>query len=111
MVKNLKALREEHGLSQQKLGELLGMTQQAIFKYERTTIEPDIDTLMRLADILHTTVDYLIGRTSSDGDVPNRMNFTDEEERCIRQLRRQPQEVRDSFYGLVSSLSGKTKSV
>ena len=34
MVKNLKTLREDRQLSQQKLGEQIGVTQQAIYKYE-----------------------------------------------------------------------------
>lgn len=61
MVKNLKKLREENKLSQQALAEKLGITQQAVYKYERTVIEPDIETLIKLANIFHVSVDYLIG--------------------------------------------------
>lgn len=63
MVKNLKLLREERGLSQQKLAEMLNTTQQSIFKYERTKSEPDIATLIQLADIFEVSVDYLIGNS------------------------------------------------
>lgn len=61
MVKNLKKLREENKLSQQALAEKLGITQQAVYKYERTAIEPDIETLIKMAGIFGVTVDYLIG--------------------------------------------------
>lgn len=61
MVKNLRLLREKHGLSQQSLAEKLGITQQAVYKYEKTSVEPDISTLMQLAKLFNVSVDYLIG--------------------------------------------------
>ena len=61
MVKNLKKLREENKLSQQALAEKLGITQQAVYKYERTAVEPDIETLIKMACIFGVSVDYLIG--------------------------------------------------
>ena len=61
MVKNLRLLREEKGISQQKLADMLNISQQAVFKYEKTASEPDISTLIKLADIFDVTVDFLIG--------------------------------------------------
>lgn len=106
MVRNLKSLREEHGLSQQRLAELIGLTQQAVYKYERTSIEPDIDTLIALADVLHTTVDHLIGHDNSSA--PD-IKLTDEEAKCIRSLRKQSPEIRKNFYRLAESISPKSK--
>ena len=53
--KNLRLLRDEKGLSQQKLAEMLNITQQTIFKYEKILVEPDIETLIRLSDIFDVT--------------------------------------------------------
>lgn len=64
MLKNLKALRESTGISQKQLAETIGVSQQSINKYENHNIEPDIDTLIRIADYFNTSVDYLIGHTS-----------------------------------------------
>ena len=61
MVKNLKALRSQHGMSQQQLAAVLGISQQAINKYENHKIEPDIDTLCKMADFFDTTIDFLVG--------------------------------------------------
>ena len=61
MVKNLRLLREEKEISQQKLADMLNISQQAVFKYEKTASEPDISTLIKLADIFDVTVDFLIG--------------------------------------------------
>lgn len=65
MVKNLKKLRTEKGISQQKLADILGTSQQAINKYENQNCEPDIDMLISMADYFGTTVDYLIGKDDS----------------------------------------------
>lgn len=107
MVKNLKTLREEHGLSQQKLAEQLGLTQQAIYKYERTSVEPDIDTLIAMAELLHTTVDHLIG---NDTDSDTGINLTSAEAECIRHIRRQPPDVRENIFRLAESMDSYRNS-
>lgn len=61
MIKNLKKLRNEHGLSQQQLADSIGVSQQSINKYENHNIEPDIATLMAIASLFNTTIDYLVG--------------------------------------------------
>ena len=63
MLENLKKLREEAGISQKQLAEFIGVSQQSINKYENHNIEPDIDTMIRIADFFNTSVDYLIGHT------------------------------------------------
>lgn len=63
MIKNLKTLRLNSGLSQKQLGDLVGVSQQSINKYENHDVEPDISTLILLADCFKTSVDYLIGNT------------------------------------------------
>ncbi len=62
MVKNLKKLRLQKGISQQKLGEILGISQQAINKYENHNSEPDIKMLIAIAEYFNTTIDYLVGK-------------------------------------------------
>ncbi len=62
MVANLKELRQKRGYSQKALADKLGITQQAIYKYENLSVEPDIQTLIAIADIFNVSVDYLIGR-------------------------------------------------
>ena len=68
MIKNIRLLRESHGVSQQKLAEAVGLTQQSINKYENHKIEPDIATLMLIADLFHTSVDFLIGHTEAQAE-------------------------------------------
>lgn len=63
MLENLKKLREDARVSQKQLAEFIGVSQQSINKYENHNIEPDIETLIRIADYFNTSVDYLIGHT------------------------------------------------
>ncbi len=65
MIKNLKTLRNEFKISQQKLADAVGVSQQSINKYENQDVEPDIAILIKIADYFSVSVDYLVGRTSS----------------------------------------------
>lgn len=62
-MNNLKALREEKRISQQRLAEHIGTNQQNIHRYENGFYEPDIRTLKLLADFFDTSIDYLVGNT------------------------------------------------
>ncbi|MBQ7466531.1 MAG: helix-turn-helix transcriptional regulator [Clostridia bacterium] len=56
-----KELRTDKNISQQTLSEILSVTQQTISKWEKGLREPDIDTLIKIAEIFGCSVDYLIG--------------------------------------------------
>ncbi len=57
----LKALRKERKLSQAALSVQLGVTQQAVGKWETGRSTPDPATVARLAALLGTTTDSLLG--------------------------------------------------
>lgn len=56
----LQALRKAQNLSQEALADQLGVSRQAIGKWESGSALPSIDNLLELAAILNTTVDYLL---------------------------------------------------
>ena len=58
----LRELRRRKKLSQAKLGKLMGVTGQTILNWESGIFEPNIDQLIKLANIFNVSVDYLIGR-------------------------------------------------
>ena len=66
-MKRLAELRKERNLSQAELANILHVSQQAICKYELGQAEPDIYTLKGIADVFHTTVDYLVEYDSGIG--------------------------------------------
>lgn len=60
--KRIAEHRKRLGLTQDQLAEQLGVTAQAVSKWENDQSCPDITTLPRLADIFGTSVDALLGR-------------------------------------------------
>ena len=58
----LKEKRKEAGLSQTELAARVGVTSRTIQNYELGTRKPqNVAVVQKLADVLHTTTDYLLG--------------------------------------------------
>ncbi len=60
-MNRIKELRLEKGLRQIDLAEQLGVLQSTISYWENGRVEPDIESLMKIANIFGTTVDCVIG--------------------------------------------------
>lgn len=102
MLTKLKLLRKERGLSQQYVADAVGISQQSINKYENHNVQPDLDTLKKLADLFHTSIDYLVdhevqqssvvGQTvillnlEESGMVSNYRRLTEKQKTCLRLL-------------------------
>ena len=52
----IREYRREHGLTQEEFGKLLGVSAQAVSKWERQTCYPDITFLPDLASLLGCSV-------------------------------------------------------
>lgn len=61
LADRLVELRKENKLSQEALAEKLGLSRQAISKWERAEASPDTDNLIALADLYGLTLDQLLG--------------------------------------------------
>jgi len=64
--KRLRECRKIKGLSQNELASLLHTNHSVIGKYERDDVKPSIDVVKRLADVLNTTIAYLLGEAGTD---------------------------------------------
>lgn len=60
--KRLNELRQEEGITRAELAKRLNVSVRLISYWENGERECSFDTLIALADILHTTTDYLLGR-------------------------------------------------
>lgn len=60
--KILKELREQQCLTQNDLATALNTTQRKVSYWESAKIEPDLESLWRIADFFDVTIDYLLGR-------------------------------------------------
>ena len=64
---NIMRLRKENDLTQEQLANGLGITYQAVSKWETGVSSPDISMLPLLADIFEVSIDELFGRPAPAG--------------------------------------------
>ena len=57
---NLKKIRKEHNLSQEQLADDLGVSRQAISKWESSTAYPEMDKIITLCDKFNLNIDDLL---------------------------------------------------
>lgn len=67
----IKELRKKHKMSRKELGERLGVSVSAIGMYEQGNREPDSAKLEMLCEIFGVTLDYLIGRKTTQRTLPH----------------------------------------
>jgi len=66
----IQVLRKAKGMSQEDLADKIGVSRQAISKWESGQSSPDIENVILLSDIFQVTTDYLLkGIESKDNDV------------------------------------------
>lgn len=89
----LKDLRKQAGLTQVDVAEKLGISQPAYASWERGVKKPTQENLVKIAQILNVSVDYLVGNSEEKADELDniellfRMNskgLTDEEKEIFR---------------------------
>ena len=59
-AERLIQLRKEHGFSQEELAAKLGVSRQAVSKWERGEASPDTDNLIALAKLYQISLDELL---------------------------------------------------
>ena len=74
IANRLCAYRKHHGLSQEELADRIGVSRQAVSKWERTEASPDTDNLIRLSQMYGVTLDDLLytdpGASAEEKDTP-----------------------------------------
>ena len=64
-MKNLKLLRQKKNVTQVRLSVAIEVSQETISAYESGKALPSADTLIKMAEFLDTSVDYLLDRTNN----------------------------------------------
>lgn len=79
--------RRELGLSQEQLGQEMGVSRQAIYKWESDATVPEIDKLIALSRRFGVSVGWLLGEEeSAEAQEPGGEPLTEEQIRLIQQL-------------------------
>lgn len=79
-MKRIKILREKRNITQVRLGTEIEVSQETISAYENGKVEPKLDNLIRMADFLNTSTDYLLGRIEDDTPLVDTINEVVDEE-------------------------------
>lgn len=89
----IKRERLKRGMSQQQLGDLLGVTKVSICGYETGTRTPSLETFAEIVNILEVSPDYLLGRdvnAVSDTEEPYSVVLAKEDLDIIDNIKKHP---------------------
>lgn len=59
----LKELRKEKNMSQKALADVLNTTNSSVCDWERERNEPNLETLVKIAEFFDVSTDFLLGKT------------------------------------------------
>ena len=95
LAQRLQQLRRQKGLSQENLAEQLGVSRQAVGKWESGAAVPELEKLLELCRLLDTDLNTLLGlesraeQTDADPAQAQPQGFTEEQMALLRQLIRE----------------------
>ena len=103
MIK-IKDARKEKGLKQYQLAEKVNVSFQTISGYETGYAKPQIEILIKIADVLETTTDYLLGRESEIGIINANANLASDEVQLLDLYRQMNFQDKNQLIGFAKAL-------
>lgn len=100
----LKALLSEKGVTQEVLANKLFTTQQTVSRWINGINEPDCSTLVKIADNLGCTLDYLLGREDDYDTMSTTSNLTTNQNQLLSSFNLLSQEDQNKVIGFVKAL-------
>ncbi|WP_334328292.1 helix-turn-helix domain-containing protein [Companilactobacillus sp. HBUAS59699] len=73
----IRELRKRDHLTQQQIGDFLGVKKASVSSYEGGSRLPDVNAIAKLAKYFNTTTDYLLGNTNDPSSNVNTANMND----------------------------------
>lgn len=102
-MKRLSELRKAKKLTQLRLSTMLNVSQETISGYEIGKALPPADMLIKLADVLNTSIDYLLERTDVKLNA-SFCEFSNEEAEIIAIYRQMKQDEQNCVYRMIKGL-------
>lgn len=104
--KLLKSLRKENHLKQKDIAKKLNISTGTIGNYEAGNREPDIKTLIKIANYFDVTVDYLIGHSPP---TTTHTILNDVEKQIINDYRELPTNAKGYLLAYLKGLKDTTR--
>ena len=98
----LKELRQKANKSQQDMANILNMSQTGYNGYETGKSEPNIETLKKLAQYFHTTIDNLVGYETPY--LIDKSQFTQTQLKIIEQIKTLQEDLCEKVVSYVTGL-------
>lgn len=109
-MENLRKIREKRNINQLKIAMDIGITQESISKYETGNAFPSRDILLKLADYLNCSIDYLLDRTDNPNINKDKNSIEDENiENLIFRYNRLSDENKNKLEGCLLALEQEEK--
>lgn len=109
-MENLRKIREKRNINQLKIAMDIGITQESISKYETGNAFPSKEILLKLADYLNCSIDYLLDRTDNPNINKDKNSIEDENiENLIFRYNRLSDENKNKLEGCLLALEQEQK--
>ena len=82
-AENLKMLRKQAGMSQEQLAEKLGVSRQAVTKWETGAGIPDIENIMAISALFDISIDDLLSNERDSKKVVEKRRFSRQLQRAL----------------------------
>lgn len=102
----LKELRQSKGLTQQELGDLVGISASNVRMIEKNQRNGSLDVVSKLADYFNVSIDYLEGKTNYKNSTEIATNIINKliELNIINNVN----EINDNILNMISDFTNKT---
>lgn len=109
-MENLRKIREKRNINQLKIAMDIGITQESISKYETGNAFPSKEILIKLADYLNCSIDYLLNRTDNPNINKDKISKEDEKiENLIFRYKSLSDENKNKLEGCLLALEQEEK--
>lgn len=91
----IAAKRKEENLSQESLGEVLGVSRQSIYKWESDSSLPEIDKLVAMSRLFHVSVGWLLG-VEEEPETPDSGALSESQMKLVEEILSRYQQANQS---------------
>ena len=102
LSQTIRELRTQKEISQATLASVLGVTQQAVAKWERDKAEPDSSTLKQLAKYFNVSIDYLLDNENEN--TKKELTLNEKQTKLINGYENLNDEGQNMLLGILASL-------
>lgn len=93
-------LRQSKGLSQEEFGAEMGVSRQAVSKWETSQAVPDVDKIIQMSDFFGVTTDYLLKDTDNQPYSVNETSNSSAPKKAIKERLHFERKSKKTFLGL-----------